>query len=213
MTPSVSQVLLTISLNHSCLTAPSSSDPHWYICGYHGKAQNLVSEQWWEKGHLKEYAIYQLRKRNQIQTALTSLSLMSISANLRIARCSSFTLSLFKKVTVKNRPFYLLRVQWNTHFKYLGISQRERVEPQGMQGFSPGPVVSFPLWSSELCQLENLVSSKRCPTQGHRWQPAGVQKSSKGLALDHRSLGCEMTTNFHPGHNLGQQLLKFSEVQ
>lgn len=181
MTPRVSQVLLIISLNHSCLTAPGSSDPHWYFCGYHGKAQNLVSEQWWEKGHLKECAIYQLRKRNQIQTALTSLSLMSISATLRIARCSSFTLSLFKKVTVKNHPFYLLRVQWNTHFKYLGIFQWAGVEPQGMQGFSPGPVVSFPWWSSELCQLENLWAPKRVPLRDTGGSLLGSRRAPRAL--------------------------------
>lgn len=163
MTPTVSQVLHIISLNHSCLTAPGSLDPHWYTCGYHGKAQNSVTEQWWEKRHLKEYAMYQLSKRNQIQTAFTSLSLGSISVNLKIARCSSFILSLFKKVTVKNHPFYLRWVQCNTHFKYLGISQQARVEPQEVQGFSPGPVVSFPWWTSELCKLENLWGPKSVP--------------------------------------------------
>lgn len=52
--------------------------------------------------------MYQLSKRNQIQAAFTSLSLGSISVNLRIARCSPFILSLFMVVSAKNHPFYLL---------------------------------------------------------------------------------------------------------
>lgn len=139
--------------------------PDWYTCGYHGKAQNLVTEQWWEEGHVEEHAMYQLNKRDQIQAAFTSLSLVSISVNLRITRCSYSILSLFKKVTVKNHFFYLLQVQRNAHSRYLGNSQQARVEPQGAQGFSPGPVVSFPWWSSELCKLEGL------------WTPKGVSVS------------------------------------
>lgn len=52
-------------------------------------------------------------------------------------------------VPVKNSP----GVQWNAHFKYLGISQWEWVESQEMEGFSPGSVIHFGCWSSTLCKL------------------------------------------------------------
>lgn len=156
-------------------------DPDWYTCGYHGKDQNLVTEQWWEEGHLEEHAIYQLNKRDQIQAAFTTLSLVSISVNLRITRYSYSILSLFKKVTVRNHPFYF---QQNAHSKYLGISQQARVEPQGVQGFSPSLLSAFLDGPQNFADLRVCELRKASHSVRYWWQPAGLQMSPKGLTLD-----------------------------